>query len=212
MQDKNIFHVKASVFMYAFNVICLGTIAASLLLTHNLLLGSILAFVTFSFALIGVLLFMKYNSRFVSAFSNVPVILEKVISKSAYPITVCEHVVNKLGVVTPKLVFANNAYLALKNSSLKDVLGKKMPLPQEMSDYERNRIDQAFQKGEAASARIIDKDSSGRLFENELTITPVVIDGAIAYWLCARNFVHYLDNNVIPLEKQQLRAEHPLLD
>lgn len=214
VQDlSNILHVRASVFLYAFNVVCVGLLAVSFLFfTKQVIVGLILTLVTVSLLGIGLLWYLRYNTRFVNSFSGMPMVLEQVISKSNQPITVCKHTVNKLGIVAPKVVFANQAYLALKNNGLKEVIGKDVPYTEEVSDIDRGKILQAFQNGEPVSARIVDKDEQGRLYENELSITPVTIGGKVSYWLGSRNFVQYLDNNVISLGKQQVKVEHPTID
>lgn len=214
MQElSNVLHVKAAVFLYAFNVLCVGLLATSFLFfTNQIIVGLVLGLVTISLLSIGLMMYLRYNTRFVNSFSGMPMVLEQVISKSNQPITVCKHSVNKLGIVAPKVVFANQAYLALKNNDLEEVIGKDVSYSQEVSEIDRDKILQAFQNGEPVSARIVDKDEQGRLYENELTITPVEIGGKVSYWLGSRNFVQYLDNNVISLGKQQVKVEHPTID
>jgi len=214
MQDSiSTGHLRTTLGFFIFNVACVGLIAFSFIFfTHMLWVGLVLMMAAISISLIGVAWYLKFNGKHLNSFSSLPVIVERVISKTNQPITICRHVVNDKGVVAPQVVFANTAYLDLKNATADEILGKETSYPQEVSEIDRIKILQAFQDGIPVSAKIVDKDIDGRLYENELNISPMEINGKIAYWIGYRTFIQYLDSNVISLGNQLARIDQTHLD
>jgi len=215
MQDSNssIGHLRTTLGFFIFNVISVGLIGVSFVFfTHMLWVGMVLVMSAISMSLIGVAWYFKFNGKHLNSFSSVPIIVERVISKTNQPITICRHAVNEKGIVTPQVVFANTAYLDLKNATADEVLGKETSYPQEVSEIDRIKILQAFQDGMPVSAKIVDKDLDGRLYENELYISPMEINGKIAYWIGYRTFIQYLDSNVISLGNQLAKIDQSRLD